>query len=97
MQVEDVHHWDLIVRDTSHLQVPMALLVHLSGMKDPTVPTAARVWCGDSHPHPKLPRAISHVRKDCAETFIREARRRLCSVVTFQMCKVLRYHMTSVI
>lgn len=50
MQVEGVHHWDLIVRETSHLQVAMVLSVHLGGMKDPVVPIAVRVWCGDPHP-----------------------------------------------
>ena len=59
MHVDDVHHWDLIVREASHLQAAMALLVLLSGMKDLWVPIAARVWCGDPHPHPKA--AKSHL------------------------------------
>lgn len=50
VQVEDVHHWDLRMRETSHLQVSVALSVHLSGMKHATVPFAAGVWCGDPHP-----------------------------------------------
>lgn len=50
MQVDEVHQWDLKMRETSHLQVSVALSIHLSGMKHPTVPSVAGFWCGDPHP-----------------------------------------------